>query len=90
MTMFRFMFRFSKLEYLWLTLLVIVLFNTLLGENVESTALVSILVALTVMYKGLMVIDHFMELKDANKYLRWMMRIYFIFFPSLIILSAFF
>ncbi|HEY7866052.1 MAG TPA: cytochrome C oxidase subunit IV family protein [Psychromonas sp.] len=81
---------FSKLEYLWLTLLAIVLFNTLLGENVESTALVSILVALTVMYKGLIVIDHFMELKDANKYLRRMMRIYFIFFPSLIILSAFF
>ena len=81
---------FSKLEYLWLTLLAIVLFNTLLGENIESTALVSILVALTVMYKGLIVIDHFMELKDANKYLRRMMRIYFIFFPSLIILSAFF
>lgn len=84
------MMMFSKLEYLWLTLLAIVLFNTLLGENVESTALVSILVALTVMYKGLIVIDHFMELKDANKYLRRMMRIYFIFFPSLIILSAFF
>lgn len=84
------MFSFSKLEYLWLTLLAIVLFNTLLGENVESTALVSILVALTVMYKGLMVIDHFMELKYANKYLRRMMRIYFIFFPSLIILSVFF
>jgi hypothetical protein len=81
---------FSKLEYLWLTLLAIVLFNTFLGENVESTALVSILVALTVMYKGLIVIDHFMELKDANKYLRRMMRIYFVFFPSLIILSAFF
>lgn len=84
------MMMFSKLEYLWLTLLAIVLFNTLLGENIESTALVSILVALTVMYKGLIVIDHFMELKDANKYLRRMMRIYFIFFPSLIILSAFF
>jgi len=81
---------FGKLEYLWLTLLAITLLNTLLGENFESTALVSILVALTVMYKGLMVIDHFMELKGANKYLRRMMRVYFIFFPSLIILSAFF
>ena len=81
---------FGKLEYLWLTLLAITLLNTLLGENFESPALVSILVALTVMYKGLMVIDHFMELKGANKYLRRMMRVYFIFFPSLIILSAFF
>ena len=84
------MTRFGKLETLWLTLLAITLLNTLLGENFESTALVSILVALTVMYKGLMVIDHFMELKGANKYLRRMMRVYFIFFPSLIILSAFF
>jgi len=81
---------FGKLEYLWLTLLAITLLNTLLGENFESSALVNVLVALTVMYKGLMVIDHFMELKGANKYLRRMMRVYFIFFPSLIILSAFF
>ncbi|MEH6452755.1 MAG: cytochrome C oxidase subunit IV family protein [Psychromonas sp.] len=84
------MTKFGKLETLWLTLLAITVLNTLLGENFESTALVSILVALTVMFKGLMVIDHFMELKGANKYLRRMMRVYFIFFPSLIILSAFF
>lgn len=80
----------SKLEWFWGLLIVITLFNTFLGEQFSSTAFVSILVALTVMYKGLVVIDHFMELKHTNKNLRWLMRLYFIVFPSLIIASAFF
>ena len=80
--------RFGKLEYFWLALIAITLFNTFLGENFESTAVVTILVALTVMYKGLVVIDHFMELKGANRFLRIMMRAYFFIFPSLIILSV--
>ncbi|OUS29616.1 hypothetical protein A9Q98_05885 [Thalassotalea sp. 42_200_T64] len=82
--------RFGKLEYYWLGLIAITLFNTFLGENFESTAVVTILVALTVMYKGLVVIDHFMELKGANRFLRIMMRTYFFIFPSLIILSTLF
>lgn len=79
-----------KLEWFWGLLIAITLFNTFLGEQFASTALVSILVALTVMYKGLVVIDHFMELKHAHKYLRWLMRIYFLIFPSLIIATIFF
>lgn len=79
-----------KLEWFWGLLIAITLFNTFLGEQFSSTALVSILVALTVMYKGLVVIDHFMELKHAHKYLRWLMRTYFIIFPSLIIATIFF
>ncbi|MCL1050155.1 cytochrome C oxidase subunit IV family protein [Shewanella abyssi] len=80
----------GKIEFYWGALIAITLFNTFLGEQFESSALVSVLVALTVMYKGLMVIDHFMELRHAHKYLRLMMRFYLIFFPSLIILTAFF
>jgi hypothetical protein len=81
---------FGKIEYYWWALIAITLFNTFLGEQFDSTALVSILVAVTVMYKGLVVIDHFMELKGAHKYLRLLMRTYFLFFPSLIILTVFF
>lgn len=80
----------GKLEYYFWALIAITLFNTFLGENFDSTALVSVLVALTVMYKGLVVIDHFMELKEANKPLRFMMRAYFIFFPSMIIMTVLF
>ncbi len=84
------MMKLGKLEYLLLALIAITLFNTFLGEQFASTTLVSILIAATVTYKGFAVIDHFMELKGANKNLRFLMRLYFILFPSLIIVSAFY
>jgi len=80
----------GKLEYYLVALIAITLFNTFLGEQFSSTTLVTILIALTVTYKGFMVIDHFMELKGANKNLRFLMRLYFVIFPSLIIVSAFY
>ncbi len=82
--------RLGKLEYLLIALIAITLFNTFLGEQFASTVLVSVLIALTVTYKGFVVIDHFMELKGAHKNLRLLMRLYFILFPSLIIVSAFY
>jgi hypothetical protein len=80
----------GKLECFLAALIAITLFNTLLGEQFSSTTLVCILIALTVTYKGFIVIDHFMELKGANKNLRWLMKCYFVIFPSLIIVSAFY
>jgi len=80
----------GKLEYYLLALIAITLFNTFLGEQFASTALVSVLIALTVTYKGFIVTDHFMELKGANKNLRFLMKLYFVIFPSLIIVSAFY
>jgi len=82
--------RLCSLEWFWALLIAITLFNTFLGEQFSSTAFVSVLVALTVMYKGIVVIDHFMELKHANKNLRLLMRLYFIIFPSMIIATIFF
>ncbi len=81
---------FKKLEYYLATLITITLVNTFLGEQLNSTMLVSILIALTVTYKGFIVIDHFMELREANKNLRLLMRLYFVIFPSLIVISAFY
>lgn len=80
----------GKLEYYLFALIAITLFNTFLGERFASTAIVNILIALTVIYKGFVVIDHFMELKGANKNLRFLMKLYFIIFPTLIIISAFY
>ena len=82
--------RLRNLEYYLGALIAITLFNTFLGEKFSSTTLVTILIALTVTYKGFVVIDHFMELKEANKNLRFLMRLYFIIFPSMIIVSAFY
>jgi len=86
----RFMKVIGKLEWFLAVLIAITLLNTLLGEQFSSTTLVCILIALTVTYKGFIVIDHFMELKHANKNLRFLMKCYFIIFPSLIIVSAFY
>tara|TARA_R110000737_G_scaffold8048_12_gene23584 strand:+ start:7772 stop:8029 length:258 start_codon:yes stop_codon:yes gene_type:complete len=83
-------FFFGKLEIYLTALIAITLFNTFLAEQFASPALVNCLIALTVTYKGFTVIDHFMELKQANKNLRFLMRLYFITFPSLIIISAFY
>jgi hypothetical protein len=80
----------GKLEFYLGALIAITLFNTFLGEKFSSTTIVSILIALTVTYKGFVVIDHFMELKEANKNLRFLMRLYFLIFPSMIIISAFY
>jgi len=80
----------GKLEYYLFALIAITLFNTFLGEKFASTLLINILIAITVTYKGFMVIDHFMELKGANKNLRFLMRLYFVLFPSLIVISAFY
>jgi hypothetical protein len=79
-----------SLEWYWAILIVITLFNTFLGEQFTSTAFVSVLVGLTVMYKGFSIVDHFMELKHANKNLRLLMRLYFIIFPAMIIATIFF
>jgi len=80
----------GKLEYCLVSLIAITLFNAFLGERFASTAIVSIVIALTVIYKGFVVIDHFMELKAANKNLRLLMRLYFVVFPAMVIVSAFY
>lgn len=80
----------AQLEYFLAALITITLLNTFLGEQFSSATVVCILIAVTVTYKGFIVIDHFMELKGANKNLRFLMKCYFVIFPSLIIVSAFY
>ncbi len=75
-----------KLEKLWFALMFITIFNVAIAEGIPPTLWVSLVIACTTCFKGLIVIDHFMELKEANRYLRGMMRTYFIIFPSLIVI----
>ena len=79
-----------KLEKLWLALISITIFNVAIAEGIPPTLWVSLVIACTTCYKGLVVIDHFMELKEGNLYLRRMMRVYFLIFPSLIVLTYLF
>ena len=79
-----------KLEKLWLALIFITIFNVAVAEGIPPTLWVSLVITCTTCFKGLMVIDHFMELKEGNIYLRRLMRTYFLIFPSLIVITYLF
>ncbi|HEB96246.1 MAG TPA: thiosulfate reductase [Sedimenticola thiotaurini] len=74
------------LDRLWLTLMLLTLGSAWLAESAETGLLVTLAIALVVSFKGLMIVDHFMELRHANVVLRRLMRIYFYVIPSLIVL----
>lgn len=78
------------LEKFWFLLIAITVFNVALAEGTEPTFIISTIIAITTCYKGLVVIDHFMELKGANVFIRGLMRFYFILFPSLIVITYLF
>ena len=84
------MIKANTIEFYWSVLILITLLNTLIGERFSYTAIATIAIAFTVTYKGVVVIDHFMELKEGNKNLRFLMKLYFVVFPSLIIVSVIF
>lgn len=69
------------IDLLWLLLVVLTLSGALLGENLEPGAALVVIVALTMAVKGRLVIDHFMEMKNANRTLRYLMHTYFYLLP---------
>ena len=71
---------------LWLLLLLLTLFSAFIAEQ-ETPGLNSILImAVVLAIKGRIIVDYFMELKDANLVVRTLMRVYFYVIPALIIL----
>lgn len=74
------------LDRLWLVLMLLTLGSAWLAESAETGLLATLAIALVVSFKGLMIVDHFMELRHANVVLRRLMRIYFYVIPSLIVL----
>jgi hypothetical protein len=69
------------IDVLWLVLLALTLSGSWLGEAADPGLAVVLFVCLTMAFKGRMVIDHFMELKTANRRLRRLMRAYFYVLP---------
>jgi len=71
---------------LWLLLLLLTLFSAYIAEQ-ETPGLNSIIImAVVLAIKGRIIVDYFMELKDANLVVRTLMRVYFYVIPALIIL----
>lgn len=72
---------------LWGLLVVLTLGGSLLGETIEPGYALMLVVTLTMAVKGRMVIDHFMELKNANRLIRRLMQAYFYVLPLATVLS---
>ncbi|MDO9064104.1 MAG: cytochrome C oxidase subunit IV family protein [Sulfuricella sp.] len=71
---------------LWLLLVALTLGGALIGEAAEPGIAVTLVISLTMAFKGRLIIDHFMELKTANRTIRNLMRAYFYVLPLVTVL----
>jgi len=69
------------ITWLWLVLLILTLGGSLLGEMSQAGYLLMLFVTLSMAFKGRVVIDHFMELKNAHPFIRNTMQAYFYVLP---------
>jgi hypothetical protein len=76
----------QTLNLLWLVLVGLTLGGAYLGEATDHGLTVTLVICLTMAFKGRLVIDHFMELKTANPTIRRLMRAYFYVLPSVTVL----
>ncbi|MDP2829535.1 MAG: cytochrome C oxidase subunit IV family protein [Sulfuricellaceae bacterium] len=78
------------IDRLWILLVALTLGGAWLGEAAESSLAVTIMISLTMAFKGRVVVDHFMELKTANRTLRNLMRGFFYVLPAVTVLTTLF
>jgi hypothetical protein len=76
----------KSVDFIWLLLMALTLMSAALAETAEPGLIVTLAVAASVALKGRLVVDRFMELQNANRYLRAAMRIYFYVIPLMIVL----
>jgi len=74
-----------KLTLAWIFLLVLTLAGGYLGETAEPGLGITLIVAAVIAIKGRVVIDHFMELVEANQRIRRLMNTYFYVLPAMVI-----
>lgn len=80
----------QTIALLWLLLVALTLGGACIGEAAEPGLAVTLVIALTMAFKGRIIVDHFMELKTANRTLRKLMRAYFYVLPLVIVLTTLF
>ena len=74
------------IDTLWLFVIALTLFSSYMSERSTPGFTNIAIMAAVLAIKGRIIVDHFMELKDAHKVLRTLMRVYFYVIPALIIL----
>ncbi|WP_299879127.1 cytochrome C oxidase subunit IV family protein [uncultured Cocleimonas sp.] len=70
----------------WVILISLTLFSAYMAEQAKPGLTSILIMSLVLAIKGRIIVDHFMELKDAHVVLRTLMRVYFYVIPTLIIL----
>lgn len=78
------------IDLLWLLLVALTLGGAWIGEAADPGLAVTIVISLTMAFKGRIVVDHFMELKTANRTLRNLMRGFFYVLPAVTVLTTLF
>ena len=79
------MFERKTIDFIWLSMMGLTLLSATLAESADSGLIVTLIISLTIAFKGRMIVDRFMELATANRYLRNAMRLYFWVIPGLIV-----
>lgn len=80
----------KSVDFIWLVLLALTLLSAAIAESPDQGLLLTLAIAATVAFKGRMIVDRFMELNHANRWIRTSMRIYFYVIPLLIMLAYLF
>lgn len=71
---------------LWMVLIILTLFSAYMAEQGKPGLTSILIMSLVLAIKGRIIVDHFIELKNAHPVLRTLMRVYFYVIPALIIL----
>lgn len=78
--------KIQLIDKLWVALVILTLFSAFMAEQVTPSFISIAIMAVVLAVKGRIIVDHFMELKEAHFLLRGLMRAYFYVIPSLIII----
>ncbi|MEH6579290.1 MAG: cytochrome C oxidase subunit IV family protein [Amphritea sp.] len=75
----------KSINFIWGALMAVTIGSAFLAESGETNLLVTLLICLSIAFKGRMVVDRFMELRNANRYIHFSMSLYFYVVPALIL-----
>ena len=74
-----------KIDFTWGLLILLTIASAMLGKAFESSVGVTIVVAGLVFFKGLLVIENFLEIRDTPPAFRRSVRFYLVFWTLLIV-----
>ena len=80
----------KTLNIIWIVLIMLTLISAVVAETVAPENIITILICVSVIFKGGLVADHFMGLKTALPIVRWSVHLYIVVIPLMICLTILF